>query len=301
MITKEQILKNTHYGIKIYAYVLKQFYPNATVLSLKGRECSVTYNPYNQDKETLSISIVNNCAIHKDVEIADFHGDVFKFAQLYFKTKNINELLNTINKELNLRLEPTEVKADNYIEHTDDTWYAICSFYNAPVMNVFPKSNLKLKEIHQLITSNKYQGITTHLRAISDLKEKRKYKAKHFDYVTFSGTFNKRSDNELIKHSNLLTIDLDHLENLSQIKERLLNDEYFETELLFKSPSGDGLKWIIRIDLEETSHQEYFRAVANYLEQQYGIESDESGKDVSRACFLCYDPEAFINPRHTTK
>lgn len=53
MITKEKILDKTHYGIKIYAFILSQFYPNTTVLSLHGRECSVTCNPYNQDKETL--------------------------------------------------------------------------------------------------------------------------------------------------------------------------------------------------------------------------------------------------------
>lgn len=80
MITKEKILNKTHYGINIYAFILRQFYPNATVLSLHGRECSVTCNPYNQDKETLLVSIVNNCATHKDDEILDFHGDVFDFA-----------------------------------------------------------------------------------------------------------------------------------------------------------------------------------------------------------------------------
>ena len=98
-----------------------------------------------------------------------------------------------------------------------------------------------------------------------------------------------------------MTIDLDHLENLNQTSEMLLKDEYFETELLFKSPSGDGLKWIIKIDLEQATHQEYYIAVSNYLEQQYNIKVDASGKDISRACFLCYDSEAYINPRHTIK
>ena len=92
MITKEKILDKTHYGIKIYAFILRQFYPNTTVLSLHGRECSVTCNPYNQDKETLVVSIVNNCAKHKDIEILDFLGDVFDFAQLFFKANWKNRL-----------------------------------------------------------------------------------------------------------------------------------------------------------------------------------------------------------------
>lgn len=301
MITKEKILNKTHYGINIYAFILRQFYPNATVLSLHGRECSVTCNPYNQDKETLLVSIVNNCATHKDVEILDFHGDVFDFAQLYFKANNQKELLHTIDKVLHLRLSVSEEKNTNYIECEDTTWYVKCSFYKAPVMNVFPTKELKLSEIYDLITSNTYERVTNHFRTITDLKEKKKYKANKFDYVTFSGTFTKRNDEDLIKHSLLMTIDLDHLEDLNQTREMLLKDEYFETELLFKSPSGDGLKWIIKIDLEQATHQEYYIAVSNYLEQQYNIKVDASGKDISRACFLCYDSEAYINPRHTTK
>lgn len=301
MITKEKILDKTHYGIKIYAFILKQFYPNTTVLSLHGRECSATCNPYNQDKETLVVTIVNNCASHKDIENLDFLGDVFDFAQLYFKANSQKELLYEINKALHLRLDESKAKETIYIEQEDDTWYVNCSFFKAPVMNVIPANDLKLSEIYDLITTNTYEAVTSHLRAITDLKEKRKYKAMHFDYVTFSGTFKKRNDDDLIKHSLLMTIDLDHLENLDSTKEMLLKDEYFETELLFKSPSGDGLKWIIKIDLEQATHQEYYIAVSNYLQQQYNIKVDASGKDISRACFLCYDPEAYINPRHYTK
>ena len=82
------------------------------------------------------------------------------------------------------------------------------------------------------------------------------------------------------------------------MREQLLNDDYFETELLFVSPSGDGLKWIIRIDLEEATQAEYFIAISNYIKQTYKIEVDASGKDVSRACFLPHDANAFLHKRH---
>ena len=42
----------------------------------------------------------------------------------------------------------------------------------------------------------------------------------------------------------------------------------------------------------------YFKAIANYLKHQYQLEVDPSGKDVSRACFLPHDAEAFINPKY---
>lgn len=299
-ITKDSILQKTHYGLKIYAHVLRKFYPDKTVLSLSGRDCRLTQNPFNHDKQTLSINIHGNLANHMDTELSEFKGTVFDFANLYFKTGSEEDLFFAIHDALHLNLIPKEVEEDElaWLCDPDDTWYANCSFFKAPVRNVFPLNALKLHEIHSLITSNTYKRATERLRSISDIKEKRKFKANNFDYVTFSGVFEKRSDKELIKHSSLITIDFDHLENIQLVKDQLLHDEYFDTELLFTSPSGDGLKWIIRIDLSEATHQEYFKAIANYLQHTYNIEVDQSGKDVSRACFLSYDPDAFLHKRH---
>ncbi|MCB9222265.1 MAG: VirE protein, partial [Ignavibacteria bacterium] len=96
----------------------------------------------------------------------------------------------------------------------------------------------------------------------------------------------------------LLTIDFDHIQDIPTLKAALLNDHYFETELLFVSPSGDGLKWVIPIDLTQAKHQDYFKAVANYVSHTYQLEIDQSGKDISRACFLPHDSEIFINPKY---
>ena len=95
-----------------------------------------------------------------------------------------------------------------------------------------------------------------------------------------------------------MAIDFDHIPDLSDLKNNLLQDEYFETEILFYSPSGDGLKWIIPIDLAKASHQDYFKAVAAYILQSYLVKVDQSGKDISRACFLPYDPDVYINPKY---
>ncbi|MEN6355443.1 MAG: BT4734/BF3469 family protein, partial [Bacteroidales bacterium] len=118
----------------------------------------------------------------------------------------------------------------------------------------------------------------------------------NFDYCTFSGVFTSRNDKKIVQHSGLMAVDFDHLPNLEEVRQSLLVDEYFDTQLLFVSPSGDGLKWIIPIDTTTTPHSEYFAAVANYILQTYGIEVDKSGRDISRACFLPHDPNAFINP-----
>jgi hypothetical protein len=296
-LSRESILDKTHYGLKIYSHVLKQYDPNV-VLSLKGRDCGITNNPFNGGRETLRIHIDGVIATHYDTELPNFKGDVFEFAQYHFKVIDETELLVKINQALNLNLEIQKPNNLEWLEQPDDTWDPRCSFFKAPVRNVFPSETLRLHQIFSLITSKKYKKVTEDLRAISNEKEARKFKANNFDYVTFSGVFEKRNDSDLVKHSNLLTVDFDHLENIEDLKHQILNDEYFETEMLFTSPSGDGLKWIIRIDISKVTHSEYFTAVANYIKHTYNIQVDQSGKDVSRACFLPYDPVAFLHKRH---
>jgi hypothetical protein len=56
-INRETILDKTHYGLNTYAHVLQQYYPGETVLSLSGRDCQPTRNPFNNGKPTLKIAI----------------------------------------------------------------------------------------------------------------------------------------------------------------------------------------------------------------------------------------------------
>ena len=78
----------------------------------------------------------------------------------------------------------------------------------------------------------------------------------------------------------------------------MLTDEYFETEILFTSPSGDGLKWIISIDITEHSHKDWFTSIKHYIEETYNMEVDNAGKDVSRACFLPHDINIYLHPKY---
>lgn len=303
-ISKEAILNKTHYGLNIYAYILRQYYPEI-VLSLKGRDCGITRNPFNGGKTTLKISIVDNVAKHYDTELSDFIGDIFDFASYHFKTLQEQDLLIKLNEVLHLRIGQ---KTDLYDWEESQPSVAlpeitkpappVFSYFNKPVTNVIPSRQASLVEVYKLIKGSNFVECTSTLRKIQDVKEARKFKAFNFDYATFSGVFSKRNDKNLKKHSGLLTIDFDHLDDISLLKESLLKDEYFETELLFTSPSGDGLKWIIPIELTKVGHQDYFKAVANYIQKTYSLEVDASGKDISRACFLPHDPNVFINPKY---
>ena len=170
------------------------------------------------------------------------------------------------------------------------------SFFKAPITSTTPHSVTTLQTVHTAIIGDDYRDHTKRLRAITDPKQARQYKAANFDYCTFSGTFTTRSDKALIQHSNLLCIDFDHIPDLNTLRNHLLQDDYFDTMLLFVSPSGDGLKWIIPIDTAATNHADYFHAISNYIKITYDIEIDKSCRDVSRACFLPHDPDAYISP-----
>lgn len=173
----------------------------------------------------------------------------------------------------------------------------VFSFYSSPIRNTKPSGTFTLTDAYNYITGNRAIHNTCQLRAIKDPNYARQFKASHFDYCTFSGIFKYRNDKALIQHSGLLCLDFDHLPNIEEVRNQLLQDEYFETMLLFVSPSGDGLKWIIRIDIEKAPHKDWFNAISNYLMHSYSLQTDKSGKDISRACFLPHDLHCFINPK----
>ena len=305
MIEEREILNHTHYGLRIYAHILREYYPDDIVLSLSGNECKPTKNPYNNNRQTLKLINKDYTFMYSDIEKTDFKGDPFDFASLYYKLSG-NELLEKINEELNLKIglknqfysNKKISKQTNSKETKVSVNIPKFSYFKAPVNNIFPKCTLNLVETYNIIKSENNKSVTRQLRTIKSKSEARKFKASKFDYATFSGTFSKRNDNALIKHSGLLTIDFDHISSTQEIKNRLLKDEYFETELLFVSPSGDGLKWIISIDITEATHQKFFNAISNYIKETYQLKVDKSGKDISRACFLPFDKNAYINPKY---
>ena len=330
-VSKEAILSKTHYGIGIYAHILSLYYPNQTVLSLSGRTCLPAKNPFNADKPTLNIFIYKDNVLenaldkefarHSDSENAIPAGDAFDFAELHYKQSG-NELLQTLNKEMNLHIgekfdfyangkksNQTPDSSQTLSPPVGETTFGVSqlggcffSFFKAPVRNTIPHKSICLLDAYNYIVGDYAKQRTEKLRGIKEPKQARQYKASTFDYCTFSGMFQTRNDKALISHSGLLCIDFDHLQSVDLLRKQLLQDEYFETQLLFVSPSGDGIKWIISIsppvgDLGGFSHSNYFAAVANYILQTYGVEVDKSGRDISRACFLPHDPQAYINPR----
>lgn len=173
------------------------------------------------------------------------------------------------------------------------------SFFMKPITNKWPNGQpLSLFQVYRYIITRRYMSETEQLRGIADDDKARDFKGQHFDYVTPSGVFSYCSDNSLVKHSGVLCMDLDHLGNrVEELFQLLIHEPMFQTLLLFRSPRGSGLKWFIHIDLSRCDHRTWFQAVRNYLMHTYHLEDKQVDKacgNPSRACYLCYDPQAYI-------
>jgi len=73
-------------------------------------------------------------------------------------------------------------------------------------------------------------------------------------------------------------------------KERISKDRY--TYTVFVSPSGNGLKVLVRIPKEPENHKNYFLSLDKHFNSEY---FDKTSKNISRVCYESYDPLIYIN------
>lgn len=135
---------------------------------------------------------------------------------------------------------------------------------------------------------------TEQLRRICDADKMKVFKQSQFETVTFSGVFERKCDDGLKRASGYVCFDIDHV-SVQYVKDILIGLEQFETVLMFTSPSGHGVKWVVN-NRSVFKHVDYYTAVSNYLRETYHIEVDMMARPISHGCLLPYDPEVYINP-----
>lgn len=123
----------------------------------------------------------------------------------------------------------------------------------------------------------------TKIRELGESDEAQNLK-KTLPGVTFCGRFKQRKSDKLIEATGLVILDFDEKGVVPEMS------EYFYS--LFKSPRG-GYKALIKIPVvqDDKTFKSYFYAI-----QKHFPDVDPSGKDISRFCFISYDPDIFINP-----
>ena len=111
--------------------------------------------------------------------------------------------------------------------------------------------------------------------------------------ICFSGIFTKRNDNSLTEHSGLICLDFDGYEKKKDLladKEKLSKSEFVYS--VFISPSGNGLKALIKIPQDVDNHVNYFNSLENHFNSPY---FDKTCKNLSRVCYESFDPMIYIN------
>jgi hypothetical protein len=190
-------------------------------------------------------------------------------------------------------------------QHSKDNEF---SYFNKPITNLLPSKTVNLKTVYELITSDALKDITLKAKPlVNDKKAYSKYKSQSFDYVTFNGIFSKREDNGLQGPSGYFIIDIDNLPNdkLISLRESLKIDFTLCPQMIFKSSSGNGLKVVVKTDSSLNLNNGknkmgiIWSAINKYFKSTYQVEIDSSGKDYSRACFICWDSEAWLNENPT--
>lgn len=128
------------------------------------------------------------------------------------------------------------------------------------------------------------------LRGSSD-KEERKRLKESLTGIAFSGIFSGRKDSSIISHSGLICADFDHVQDLPALRQQLEEDPI--TYLLFTSPSGDGLKLVVKVPPNIKEHRGRFKALMKYFNRE---DFDVKNSNPGRLCFESWDPDLYYNP-----
>lgn len=92
------------------------------------------------------------------------------------------------------------------------------SYFAAPITNKVPLKTLTLMDVARAIKTPWLALQTAELRKITDKAEARRFKGSHFPYITPAGVFSYCNDQSLVKHSGVLCMDLDDIEDVNGIK-----------------------------------------------------------------------------------
>ncbi len=153
-----------------------------------------------------------------------------------------------------------------------------------------------LREIASVLYADKITAMRTLLKNNPATYSEAK---KTLPAFVWGGEFSGRGIKSLLKPSGVLCLDFDHLQDVDRTFDRLTADPY--VWFAFISPSGAGIKAGFHANGigGDDEHKKFFRAAANYVQITHGLMADESGKDISRLCFVSCDPLIYVadNPQ----
>jgi hypothetical protein len=165
------------------------------------------------------------------------------------------------------------------------------------IKSIAPIKDTSVMKILDSIKAGQYKTAIANIRIESDKKTRNELKSK-LPYVTFCGTFLSRSNANLKKHSGFACLDFDNVKELEELRSQINKDPF--TFSSFKSPSGDGLKVLVKIPNVDNNndYQDYYHELVNHFQKYH--ELDKGTKDIARACYLSFDEKLFTNSESET-
>lgn len=158
----------------------------------------------------------------------------------------------------------------------------------------------KVDDLLSAIQTGKWRHKIEQLRAVVKAgNENEKDRLKHLLVSPIpSGIFTtRRAAKNLAQASNIAVLDYDKLlpDELHTLQKRLPPD--LHVAFIFLSPSGTGLKVGIHIPTvkNDAEYKAVWQTVADHYSQYGIVKIDEACKDISRVCFVSYDPDLYRN------
>lgn len=151
--------------------------------------------------------------------------------------------------------------------------------------------------LHEIKTGKYRPGIIYLRKSLAENKLEAYEKAKKsLPAFTPSGKFVGGRKMEFLEtYSNFIILDIDKLSqtDLQNAKHKANQSEY--TYASFISPSGNGLKILVKVNTTKEDHKETFLAIQKHYETLLNHEIDKSGKDITRLCFYSFDDNLYQN------
>ena len=157
--------------------------------------------------------------------------------------------------------------------------------------NTKPESTVSVLSILEEIRTDKYKSQIEEIRNFEN-PSKNPLKDK-LPVFTPTGIFNHRSMAGLENYNGLMCLDIDHIENPEQLKDQCKKLNYVFSA--FVTPSGKGLKVLIKTDATAENYREIELKVATAFQHDTGAIRDNHCKDIARIQFVSYDPNIYIN------
>lgn len=159
------------------------------------------------------------------------------------------------------------------------------------------KAKWATETLHQLIAQRENPDEPTK----EENEREQEFKKLNFEIVTVGGIFDYRNASGNKERSIFRAIDIDDLESTAEarrIRELVIKDKFLKSAACFLSPRYKGVKNIVEVPemWRDLPVKSVFALMTQHYQFHYGIFIDQSGSDISRATYIDYDPDCYINP-----